>query len=211
MSPPYRIGIADDHALFRQGLKSLLELQDDTVVVAETDRADEVAPMLAHTSCDLLLLDLQMDRNVLVDIPALAAHVRVIVVTASERPDDAVQAVKAGAQGVIMKRFAIETLMEAIRAVIGGEVWMPPSVQSYIAKGLRAAPVEVLTEREREVVRYVALGLRNAEVARKLFITEYTVKTHLNNIFQKIGVRDRVELTLYAARIGIIGVHDRLS
>jgi DNA-binding NarL/FixJ family response regulator len=211
MSPPYRIGIADDHALFRQGLKSLLELQDDTVVVAETDRADEVAPMLARTSCDLLLLDLQMDRNVLVDIPALAAHVRVIVVTASERPDDAVQAVKAGAQGVIMKRFAIETLMEAIRAVIGGEVWMPPSVQSYIAKGLRAAPVEVLTEREREVVRYVALGLRNAEVARKLFITEYTVKTHLNNIFQKIGVRDRVELTLYAARIGIIGVHDRLS
>lgn len=210
MSATHRIAIADDHALFRQGLKSLLELQPDTVVVAETDRAADVAAMLQRTPCDVLLLDLQMDRNILVDIPALSTHTRIIVVTASERPEDAVQAVRAGAQGVVLKRFAIETLMEAIHSVVSGEVWLPPTIQSYIAHGLRGAPVDVLTQREREVVRYVALGLRNAEVARKLFITEYTVKTHLNNVFQKLGVRDRVELTLYAARTGIIGVHDRL-
>jgi DNA-binding NarL/FixJ family response regulator len=209
MTPPCRIAIADDHALFRQGLKSLLELHPETVVVAETDRADEIPAMLARTACDVLLLDLQLDRSVLGDVRGLAARVRVIVVTASERPEDAVEAVTAGAQGVVLKRFAIETLLEAIRAVTAGDVWMPPSAQSYIARELRAATVPVLTDREREVVRYVALGLRNAEVGRKLFIAEHTVKTHLTNIFQKTGVRDRVELALYAARTGLIGVHDR--
>ena len=83
MTERHRVCIADDHALFRQGLKSLLEDQDDVIVIAETDCADDVAPMLARSACDVLLLDLQMDRNVLVEIPALSAQVRVIVVTAS--------------------------------------------------------------------------------------------------------------------------------
>ena len=117
--------------------------------------------------------------------------------------------VRAGARGVVFKRFAVETLMDAIGAVAAGHVWMPPSLQAHLAAGLRAGPVEPLTNRERDIVRHVALGLRNAEVAKKLFISEQTVKTHLNNIFQKIGVRDRVELTLWAIRTGIIGSHDR--
>jgi DNA-binding NarL/FixJ family response regulator len=101
--------------------------------------------------------------------------------------------------------------MDAIRAVAQGHVWAPPVLQAHLAARLREPQGEPLTAREREIVRHVALGLRNAEVGRKLFITEDTVKTHLNNIFKKLRLRDRTELTRYAIRVGIVGIHDELS
>lgn len=209
MGASTRIALADDHALFRDGLKSVLALEPDVTVVAEIERVDDLLPTLARTPCDILLLDLKMDRNALDDIGALAGKVAVIVVTATEAPEQALAALRAGARAVVLKRFAVETLLQAVRAVKAGEVWMAPSLQAHIAAGLREPPPNPLTPREREIVRYVALGLRNAEVAQKLFISEQTVKTHLNNIFQKVGVRDRVELSLYAAREGIIGVNEQ--
>jgi DNA-binding NarL/FixJ family response regulator len=109
----------------------------------------------------------------------------------------------------VFKRFAIETLMTAVRAVADGQVWMPPSLQADVAARLGEPASAALTRREREIVRHVALGLRNAEVAKRLAISEVTVKTHVNNIFQKLGIRDRVELALYAIRMGIIGVNER--
>jgi DNA-binding NarL/FixJ family response regulator len=211
VGPPIRIIIADDHALFRQGLRSLLALQPDITVVAESDRVDDLPAILSSTPCDLLLLDLGMERNSLVDIAALSAQVEVLVVTASEHPHEGLQAIRAGARGLVLKRFAIETLMDAIHAVAAGHVWMPPSHQAQLAAHVREPGPNLLTRREREIIRQVALGLRNSEVAQRLFISEQTVKTHLNNIFQKLEIRDRVELTLYAARVGIIGVHERRS
>ena len=205
MSGTIRVAIADDHALFRQGLRSLLALRAEIAVVAETDRADGLHPMLGDTPCDVLLLDLQMDRNSLPDIGTLAARTKVIVVTASEQAADALAAIRAGASGVVFKRFAIETLVDAIRAVAGGDVWLAPTLR---ATEREPAP-EPLTPREHEIVRHVALGLRNAEVAARLGISEDTVKTHLNNVFQKLGLRDRVQLTLYALRRGLIGMHER--
>src|SRR6185295_15379838 len=98
-STPLRIAVADDHALFRQGLKSLLALSPDVTVVAETDRADAVAGMLTATPADVLLLDLQMDRSSLVDIEVLSTEVKVIVVTASEMPEDALAVIRAGGRG----------------------------------------------------------------------------------------------------------------
>jgi len=209
MTTPIRVIIADDHALFRQGLKSMLRLQPDVTVVAEVERASDLLPALEAEGCDVLLLDLQMERSALADIEALAERVAIIVVTASERPDDALSALRAGARAVVFKRFAIETLMTALRAVAGGEVWMPPALQAAVAAGLRGPGTGSLTRREREIVRHVALGLRNAEVGRELSISEVTVKTHINNIFQKLGLRDRVELALYAVRTGIIAVDER--
>jgi two-component system, NarL family, nitrate/nitrite response regulator NarL len=209
MNTPLRIALADDHGLFRQGLKALLELQPGVTLVAETERADDIAPMLDRVPCDILLLDLRMDRNVLVDVPTFAARVAVIVVTATDDPDELLTAVRAGARAVIFKRFAIEQLRDAIRAVAEGNVWLPPSLQAHIAAGLQQPSAEPLTTREREIVHHVALGLRNAEVAQRLFISQLTVKTHLNNIFQKLGIRDRVELAMYAARVGIVGVHEQ--
>jgi DNA-binding NarL/FixJ family response regulator len=204
-----RIAIADDHTLLRQGLKSLLTLRGHMSVVAEAAQVADLLPMLARTPCDILLLDLQMDRNSLSEIAALVASVKVIVVTASERPEGAVAAMAAGARGVVFKCFAVDTLIDAVRAVAAGQVWMPPTVQAQLAAALRAPIQDPLSVREREVVQCVARGLRNAEVAQRLFISEQTVKTHLNNIFHKLELRDRVELALYAVRVGLIGVHER--
>jgi DNA-binding NarL/FixJ family response regulator len=107
-----------------------------------------------------------------------------------------------------VKRFAVETLMEAIRAVAHGNVWMPAMLQNELAKRLRNPVIGELSAREEQIVRYVALGLRNAEVANKLSISEQTVKTHLNAIFRKLQVRDRVELTLFAVRNGLISIRE---
>jgi len=201
-----RIVIADDHALFREGLKSLLRLQSNVTVVADLERADALVSTLDSTPCDLLLLDLQMERAAFGDIEALAARVPVIVVTASERTEDAVASLRAGARGLVFKRFAVNTLMTAIETVMEGHVWLPPSLQSEIVSSLQEPGAVALTRREREIVRSVAIGSRNAEIATKLGITEGTVKTHLNNVFQKLGVRDRVELVMYAVRMGIVRV-----
>jgi DNA-binding NarL/FixJ family response regulator len=204
-----RVAVADDHALFRQGLISMLKLQPQVSVVAELARADDIAASLAQNPCDILLLDLQMDRATFSDIEALSERVAVLVVTATERAEDAVAALHAGARGVVFKRFAIEMLMVAIDAVMDGHVWLPPALQAEITARLREPATEgPLTRREREIVRHVALGLRNAEVADRLGVTEGTIKTHLNNIFQKLGLRDRVGLALYAVRTGLIGVND---
>jgi len=187
----------------------MLRLQPHIEVVAEMERASDLLVNVALASCDVLLLDLQMERSSLADIEELVERVAVIVVTASERADDATVALRAGARGVVFKRFALETLMTAIDTVVRGDVWLPPAVQTRIASQLRQPQTAVLTRRERDVVRQVALGLRNSEVAKQLGISELTVKTHLNNIFHKARVRDRVELALYAIRMGIVGAHER--
>jgi DNA-binding NarL/FixJ family response regulator len=150
-----------------------------------------------------------MERSTFVDIEALAERAAVVVVTATERVEDALEVLRAGARGLVFKRFAIETLMEAIHAVMEGHVWLPPTLQAEITATVREQETVALTRRERDIVRHVALGLRNAEVAEKLHVTKGTVKTHLNNIFQKLGLRDRVELALYAVRMGIVGVTER--
>src|SRR6266852_5935574 len=176
MATLIRLIIADDHALFRDGLKSLLRRQRDMKVVGEVDSADRLSEVLDGTACDVLLLDLQMERWAL---------------------------------DVVQKRFAVQTLMEAIRAVADGLVWMPPTLQTEITAQWGSSVSRQLTSREVEIVRHVAIGLRNAEIAERLSITEATVKTHLNNIFEKLELRDRVELTVYALRHGLAAAQDQ--
>jgi DNA-binding NarL/FixJ family response regulator len=208
MKTPIRLIIADDHAIFRSGLKSLLRRQRDMQVVGEVERAGALVPVLAHTACDALLLDLQMERWALDDIKELAGLTRVVVLTASESVENAVTAMRLGARAVVQKRFAVRTLVEAIHAVADGMIWMPPTLQMEIAAQWSASAAKQLTIRETEVVRQVATGLRNAEIAERLSITETTVKTHLNHIFSKLELRDRVELAVYALRHGLIATHN---
>jgi two-component system NarL family response regulator len=208
MQTPIRLIIADDHALFRQGLKSLLLLQSEIKVIAEVERAADLHALLTVTQCDVLLLDLQMDEWLMDHISDLAKITSVIVLTASESGQTGVQALRLGARAIVHKRFAIETLMTAIRTVAEGLVWMPPTVQSELA-AQSSSTAKRLTARELEIVRYVAIGLRNAEVAERLSITESTVKTHLNNVFQKLAVRDRLELVHYAIKTGLVAVIDQ--
>lgn len=202
MSAPIRLIIADDHALFRGGLKSLLRRQKDMQVVAEVDKASSLKEVLEKNPCDVLLLDLQMERWALSDIGDLVPTTKVLVLTASESVENALAAMRLGARAVVQKRFAVQTLMEAIRAVASGLVWMPPDLQAEIAAQWSKSGSTQLSRREVEIVHYVAVGLRNAEIASRLSITETTVKTHLNNIFKKLELRDRVELALYALRHG---------
>ncbi|MCC6765676.1 MAG: response regulator transcription factor [Deltaproteobacteria bacterium] len=208
---PMRVVIADDHALFRQGLRMMLELQSDVRIVGEAATMDELTAIVAGAVPDLLLLDLQMERSALPDVPVLAERTRVVVVTANEAPEEALAVLRLGVRGVVFKRYAIETLMGAIRSVQAGHVWMPPELQAAMTAEWRTPGVQGLTERELEVVRHVARGLRNAEVATRLHVSEVTVKTHLTNVFQKLGVRDRVELALWAVRTGLVDVRDRLG
>jgi two-component system NarL family response regulator len=203
MGAKLRIIIADDHALFREGLRSLLRLEPKLTVVAEVDRVDELLRTLEETRCDLLLLDLQMESNALLQIPALAEKVPIIVVTASEHPGETLSAIRSGARAVVFKRCAIDTLIKAIETVAAGQMWIPPELQTAAVVGAENTLDTPLTRRELEITRCVARGLRNVEVGRELCISEQTVKTHLNNIFQKLHVRDRVELVLYATRVGI--------
>ena len=206
-----RVLIADDHALFRQGLRTMLRRRTEVTVVADVARLTDLEPLLADGACDILLLDLQMEHNALADIQRLARLVRVVVVTASEHPSNALAALKAGANAVVFKRFALETLIEAIRAARDGYVWLPPSLQAEVRTRAFAKPADQLSARESEVVRLVALGLRNQEIADRLGIGEATVKTHLNNILHKLALRDRVEVARYAIRVGLIGVDERLE
>jgi DNA-binding NarL/FixJ family response regulator len=209
MTTPIRLIIADDHTLFRGGLKSLLRRQRDMKVVGEVDSAGALMGALADTACDVLLLDLQMERWALDDIRQLATRTKVVVLTASESVENSITAMRLGARAVVQKRFAVETLMEAIRAVADGSVWMPPTLQAEVAAQWGASGSKQLTSRETEIVRLVAIGLRNAEIAERLLITEATVKTHINNIFEKLELRDRVELALYALRHGLVAAQDR--
>ena len=207
---PLRLVIADDHALFRQGLKTMLRRRPEVTIVADVESLADLDAVLVTTPCDVVLLDLQMERNALGEIGRLAHLVRIVVVTASEHPSNALAALEAGANAVVFKRFALETLVEAIRAVRDGYVWLPPSLQAEVRSRAFAKPAERLSTREREIVRLVALGLRNLEIGERLSITEATVKTHLNNVFSKLAIRDRVDLARYAIRIGLIGVDEQV-
>jgi len=201
---PIKLVIADDHELFRQGLRSLLLRHRDLQVVGEVETSAALKETLAQNPCDVLLLDLQMDRWLLGEVAELSHLTKVLILTANETIENSVVALRAGARAIVQKRFAVRTLIEAIRAVAEGLVWMPPSLQAEIASQWGNSGLKQLTDREAQIVCYVGLGLRNAEIADRLGIAESTVKTHLNNVFQKVEVRDRVELAMYALRHGLV-------
>jgi DNA-binding NarL/FixJ family response regulator len=204
-----RILIADDHELFRESLLSLLRTKPEVAAAAAVGSLADLALRVVEFRADVLLLDLQMERPAIGEITALAALTRVVIVTASEQLDQILAAVQAGARGVVSKSAAADTLIRAMEVVARGEVWLSPALQSRLVGALVNPSPDRLTPREREIVRLVAFGLRNAEVAAELYISPVTVKTHLGRVFEKLGVRDRADLVLYAVRTGLIGVDEK--
>jgi len=203
-----RILIADDHPIFRDGLRKLLSLEEDFQVIGEAEDGKEAVDMVQKLSPDILLLDLKMPN--LSGIGALEAlgdkfkSTRVIVLTASEDEAAVVQAMRMGTAGIVLKQTATELLIKSIRKVADGEIWLDSRMTTAVMKEFsQPAPVRepiktVLSTREREVVGLVCQGFRNKEIAEKMFISEQTVKNHLHNIFDKLGVSDRLELALFA-------------
>ena len=207
---PVRLIIADDHALFRGGLRSLLQRRRGLKIVAEVDTLGALLKVLGDKTCDILLLDLQMERSALGDIKHFAAHTKVIVLTDHENMEDAVTAMLAGASAVVQKRYGVQTLINAIRTVADGSVWMPAGLQAEILKAQSVlSDPRAFTRREGEIARLVATGLRNAEIADRLSITEATVKSHLNRIFEKLEIHARTELVAYAFQNGLVAREDR--
>ena len=212
--PPVRILVADDHAIFRDGLRRLLEGSDDVSIVGEASNGNECIKMLAKLKPDILLLDLRMPEKdglgVLEEINFDSMATRVIVLTAAEDDRDVVRAMRLGARGVVLKQSASDLLLKSIRKVSDGEIWldnrMTAEVMKAFSKSSESGPRRekpLLSDREKEIVQLVAQGFRNKEIGEKLFISEQTVKNHLHNIFDKLGVSDRLELALYA-------IHHRL-
>lgn len=206
---PLRVLIADDHTLFRESLATLLAMKPGIAAVEQVATLAEVSSRIDQFRPDVLLLDLQMERPAIADIPDFAARTMVVVVTSSEQQEPLLAAVRAGARGVVSKSAAVGTLVDAISAVMRGEVWLSQALQARLVGVLAGYSTDRLTPREKQIVRLVALGLRNVEVAAQLYISAITVKTHLSRIFDKLAVRDRSDLVLYALRTGLIGVNEK--
>src|SRR6476660_5756985 len=215
-----RIVVADDHPIFRDGLCKLLALEEDFEVVAQAQDGRQVLDVLQQFEPDILLLDLKMPGldglATLQRLQAARNKTRVIVLTASDDKNEFVQAMKLGTSGIVLKQTATELLIKSIRKVYAGEIWLDTHTTAAVmrqfstAEDYGAPPVNgrsrersPLSQREREFVALVAQGFKNKEMAEKLFISEQTVMNHLHNIFDKLGVSDRLELALYAIHNGL--------
>jgi two-component system, NarL family, nitrate/nitrite response regulator NarL len=206
-----RIALADEHTLFRAGLRKLLASEPDFEVVAESPGGHDVFPVLESVHPDILLLDLQMPGidglDLLRELHNGAPDTRILVLTASENEHDLAQAMKLGACGVVMKTSGTELLMQAIRKVSEGEIWLDGRVTANVIRKLAdsrepgsrgSGEPGGLTPREREIAGLVGQGHKYREIAEMLSISEQTVKNHLRNMFHKLGVSDRLQLALYA-------------
>jgi len=205
---PIRIVIADDHAVVRQGLRMFLQDDDDFEVVAEAQNGSEALTLAKQLKPDVVLMDLLMP--VMDGITAIG-HIRrdlpdteVIALTSVLEDASVVGAVRAGAIGYLLKDTQAEELTRAIKAAANGQVQLSPQAAARLVREVRAPESpETLTERETDVLRLLAQGRANKEIAAALFIGENTVKTHVSSILVKLGVQSRTQAALYARQIGL--------
>ena len=210
-----KILIVDDHAVVRAGLGLLIETDPRFMVCGDAANCADAAAAAGRERPDIILLDIDLDgENALTCVPELlkrAPEARVLVLTGTGDQKMHEQALKVGALGLVLKEKAAEVLLKAIAKVNEGEVWFDRttmgSVLSKMSRGggrgdenTDEARIATLTEREREVVTLIGLGLRNKQIAERLFVSETTVRHHLTSIFDKLGVTDRLELVIYAYR-----------
>jgi len=212
LSKPIRIFIADDHALFRDGLRRILQAEPGFEVVGEASDGESLVAKTREAKPDILLLDLSMPRHdgmeVLRELAAADLPVRTLLLTASIQKSQIVRALQLGAYGVILKESTSQKLFDSIRCVMAGQYWVGRESVSDLVRALRSvtlpgdAPQRPrdfgLTPRELEIVTMVVAGYSNPEIATRCSISEQTVKHHLTNIFNKLGVSNRLELALFA-------------
>jgi DNA-binding NarL/FixJ family response regulator len=213
-----RVLIADDHPILREGLRKLLEDAGGFEVVGQAADGVEAVRLARETRPDVLLLDLAMPRasglDALRELSTAQSPPRVLILTVAIDDAQVVEALELGARGVILKEAATELLFKAIRSVVVGQYWVGRDTVTDIVRLLRErraaaaarrrrTPAERLTDRERGIVALVAAGASNREVAQRLALAEDTVKHHISNIFDKLGVSNRAELAAYAASHGL--------
>ncbi|MDX6285684.1 MAG: hypothetical protein QOG53_1169 [Frankiales bacterium] len=211
---PIRVLIVDDHALFRRGLEMVLEQEPDIDVVGEASDGAEALTKAVDTTPDIVLLDVRMPKRGGIDactaIKDAVPSTKIIMLTISDEEADLYDAIKAGAMGYLLKEISIEEVASAIRAVHGGQSLISPSMASklltefasMIKRGdeRQQVPAPRLTDREMEVLRLVAKGMNNRDIAKELYISENTVKNHIRNILEKLQLHSRMEAVVYAVR-----------
>ena len=210
-----KVLIVDDHQVVRQGLRTFLELQEDVLVVGEAGDGQAAVEMTRQLNPNVVLMDLVMPHldgiSATRQVKALGLDVKVIALTSFTEDDKVFPAIQAGASSYLLKDVSPDELVEAIRAVHRGEARLHPDIARKLMEQVahQSAPsrephVDDLTEREREVIRLVAQGRSNQEIARELFISEKTVKTHVSNILGKLQLEDRTQLAIYAIKKGLV-------
>jgi two-component system NarL family response regulator len=211
---PIRVLIVDDHALFRRGLEMVLEQEPDIDVVGEASDGAEALTKAVDTTPDIVLLDVRMPKRGGIDactaIKDAVPSSKIIMLTISDEEADLYDAIKAGAMGYLLKEISIEEVASAIRAVHGGQSLISPSMASKLLNEFASmikrgderqqVPAPRLTDREMEVLRLVAKGMNNRDIAKELFISENTVKNHIRNILEKLQLHSRMEAVVYAVR-----------
>lgn len=214
-----RIVIVDDHAVLRMGLRILIESRAGLEIVGECGEADHAVEVVTETQPDIILLDIDLGSASGIDlipkIRSVAPRARIIILTGVRDSEIHMRAVRLGAMGLVLKEQADEFLINAIEKVNAGEVWLSRAVIGSVFtelldqdQGVQSDPtterINTLTAREKEVIALLSEGLRNKQIAERLFISETTVRHHLSSVFGKLSVSSRFELVLYSYRHGLV-------
>jgi DNA-binding NarL/FixJ family response regulator len=217
---PIRIVIADDHELFRRGLRMVLDEEEGIDVVGEAGDGEEAIDVAVECAPDVVVMDVRMPvmsgieatERLKEDLPTT----RILMLTISDEEDDLYEAIKAGANGYLLKEISIDEIGNAVRSVHSGQSLISPSMASKLLNEFAAmvkkeeqreqAPAPRLTPREMEVLEHVAKGMNNREIAKALFISENTVKNHVRNILEKLHLHSRMEAVVYAVRENLLEI-----
>jgi DNA-binding NarL/FixJ family response regulator len=205
---PVRVVVADDHPIVRSGIVALLEADDAIDVVAQSGDGAQAIEAAEEHRPDLVLLDLQMPRvdgveatrRILASVPG----VRVLVLTTYESDESILRAIEAGASGYLLKAAPEEEILAGIRSVAAGGVALAPRMAALLVSRMQAPAAPTLSPRESEVLQLVADGLSNPSIAKRLFVSEATVKTHLLHVFEKLEVSDRTRAVTRAMELGLL-------
>jgi DNA-binding NarL/FixJ family response regulator len=220
---PIRVLIADDHALFRRGLEMVLQGEPGLELVGQASDGQEAVQLAGEVVPDVVLMDIRMPKITGIEaarqMKEVAPSAKIVMLTISDEEEDLFEAIRAGASGYLLKDIPLDELADSVRAVDGGQSLINPSMAGKLLtefatlarrdsedEPAKHAPAPKLTEREMEVLRLVARGLNNRDIAKELFISENTVKNHVRNILEKLQIHSRMEAVMIAVREKLIEI-----
>jgi len=217
---PIRAMIVDDHALFRRGLEMVLEEEPDIELVGQASDGSEAVEKAGESLPDVVLMDIRMPRSSGIEacraMKEVAPSAKIVMLTISDEEEDLFEAIRAGASGYLLKDLPLDEVAETVRAVHGGQSLINPSMAGKLlsefatlakrdtGERVQQVPAPRLTEREMQVLKLVARGMNNRDIAKELFISENTVKNHVRNILEKLQIHSRMEAVMVAVREKLI-------
>ncbi|HEY2129867.1 MAG TPA: response regulator transcription factor [Streptosporangiaceae bacterium] len=219
-SDPIRALIVDDHALFRRGLEMVLAAEDDIELVGEASDGAEAVQKAGESLPDVVLMDIRMPKSSGIEacraMKEVAPSSKIVILTISDEEEDLFEAIRAGASGYLLKDIPLDEVADVVRAVYGGQSLINPSMAAKLLTEFAAlnkrdqeeraeqVPAPKLTDREMQVLKLVAKGMNNRDIAKELFISENTVKNHVRNILEKLQIHSRMEAVMIAVREKLI-------